>query len=168
MSILGPEGTVPLRSRVVQFPEDLLLRIDELFPDTGDFSSLFSLSRRGALFSEGCSKDCAPLLAELIMPGATQGKPVSADPGQSGSRFRGTDTCLGRLYARPVRLHDCGGEQSTWLHQREADRRLQRRGSCSNCADDCFGLLAQFFESIREWVLSNMSTATGSILHARC
>jgi len=62
-----PEGaTVPLRSRVLQFPEELLLRIAELFPDTGGFSALFDLSRRGALFSDGCSAQCAPILAELV------------------------------------------------------------------------------------------------------
>jgi AraC-like DNA-binding protein len=66
ISHLGPDGSIPLRSRVVQFPEDLLLRIADLFPDTGDFSSLFSVSRRGALFSDSCSKDCAPLMAEVI------------------------------------------------------------------------------------------------------
>jgi AraC-like DNA-binding protein len=50
---------------VLQFPEELLLRIAELFPDTGGFSALFNLSRRGALFSDACSEDCAPILAEL-------------------------------------------------------------------------------------------------------
>ena len=62
-----PEGeTVPLRSRVLQFPEDLLPRIAELFPDTGGFADLFQLSRRGALFSDECSSRCAPLIAELV------------------------------------------------------------------------------------------------------
>lgn len=61
-----PEGqSVPLRSRVVQFPEDLLLQIADLFPDTGGFSALFNLSRRGVLFSDACSELCAPILAEL-------------------------------------------------------------------------------------------------------
>jgi AraC-like DNA-binding protein len=58
--------TVPLRSRVLQFPEDLLVRIAETFPDTGGFSGLFALSRRGSLFSEACSQYCAPILAELV------------------------------------------------------------------------------------------------------
>lgn len=66
ISHLEPDGSVPLRSQVVQFPEDLLLRIADLFPDTGDFSQLFTLSRRGALFSDACSQQCAPLLADLI------------------------------------------------------------------------------------------------------
>lgn len=57
---------VPLRSRVLQFPEDLLLRIAELFPDTGGFSELFALSRRGTLFTDDCSRKCAPILAELV------------------------------------------------------------------------------------------------------
>ena len=58
--------TVPLRSRVLQFPEDLLVRIAETFPDTGGFSGLFALSRRGSLFSDACSRHCAPILAELV------------------------------------------------------------------------------------------------------
>lgn len=62
-----PEGGgVPLRSRVLQFPEDLLQRIAELFPDTDSFVGLFELSRRGAAFSDTCSAACAPLLAELV------------------------------------------------------------------------------------------------------
>ncbi|MCF1710289.1 AraC family transcriptional regulator [Tabrizicola sp. J26] len=66
ISDLGDRSSVPLRSRVVQFPEDLLLRIAELFPDTRGFSTLFEISRRGALFSEACSRDSAPLLAEIV------------------------------------------------------------------------------------------------------
>jgi AraC-like DNA-binding protein len=66
ISDLGTERSVPLRSRVVQFPESLLLQIAELFPDTGDFTTLFALSRRGALFSTACSDVCAPLLCDLI------------------------------------------------------------------------------------------------------
>jgi AraC-like DNA-binding protein len=62
-----PDGTiVPLRSRVVQFPEDLLQRIAELFPDTGGFAELFQLSRRGVLFSEAASDRCAPIMAKLV------------------------------------------------------------------------------------------------------
>jgi AraC-like DNA-binding protein len=61
------EGSViPLRNRVLQFPEDLLQRISDLFPETGGFAALFGLSRRGALFSDDCSADCAPVLAELV------------------------------------------------------------------------------------------------------
>jgi AraC-like DNA-binding protein len=63
---MWPRATVPLRSRVLQFPEDLLVRIAELFPDTGGFSGLFALSRRGSLFSDACSRHCAPILAELV------------------------------------------------------------------------------------------------------
>lgn len=61
------EGTiVPLRNRVLQFPEELLHRIAEVFPETGGFGPLFALSRRGALFSDTCTQHVAPLLAELI------------------------------------------------------------------------------------------------------
>ena len=66
VSDVSDGATVPLRSRVLQFPEDLLLRIAELFPDTGGFAALFNLSRRGALFSDACSDVCAPILAELV------------------------------------------------------------------------------------------------------
>lgn len=65
VSHIAEGETVPLRSRVLQFPEELLLRIAELFPDTGGFAGLFQLSRRGVLFSDGCSERCAPILAEL-------------------------------------------------------------------------------------------------------
>ena len=61
------EGTeIPLRNRVLQFPEDLLHRIADLFPETGGFAALFQLSRRGVLFSSQCSAACAPLLADLV------------------------------------------------------------------------------------------------------
>jgi AraC-like DNA-binding protein len=61
------EGTIiPLRSHVLQFPEELLHKIAELFPETGGFGALFDLSRRGALFSEGCTAACAPILSELV------------------------------------------------------------------------------------------------------
>lgn len=61
------EGTViPLRNRVLQFPETLLPRIAELFPETGGFAALFQLSRRGVLFSPDCTAACAPLLADLV------------------------------------------------------------------------------------------------------
>lgn len=66
ISDVAEGATVPLRSRVLQFPEELLLRIAELFPDTGGFSALFALSRRGALFSDACSDTCVPILAELV------------------------------------------------------------------------------------------------------
>ena len=62
-----PEGTViPLRNRIVQFPEALLHQIAELFPETGGFTTLFDLSRRGALFTEGCTARVTPILAELV------------------------------------------------------------------------------------------------------
>lgn len=57
---------VPLRSRVVQFPEDLLQRIAELFPDTGGFAELFQMSRRGVVFSDASSERCAPIMADLV------------------------------------------------------------------------------------------------------
>lgn len=66
VSQMEPGQTVPLRNRVVQFPEDLLLRIAELFPDTGGFAALFDLSRRGVVFSDSCAAHCGPILAELI------------------------------------------------------------------------------------------------------
>jgi AraC-like DNA-binding protein len=63
-----PEGVViPLRNRVLQFPENLLPRIAEAFPETCGFTQLFNLSRRGALFSDACTELVAPILAELIL-----------------------------------------------------------------------------------------------------
>lgn len=66
VSHMAQGETIALRNRVVQFPEDLLIRIAELFPDTGGFSALFDLSRRGGVFSDGCSAACGPIMAELI------------------------------------------------------------------------------------------------------
>ena len=66
VSQLDPGQTIPLRNRVVQFPEDLLIRIAELFPDTGGFSALFDLSRRGVVFSEACWAACGPIMGELV------------------------------------------------------------------------------------------------------
>jgi AraC-like DNA-binding protein len=66
VSHVAEDAVVPLRNRVLQFPEELLHRIAEVFPETGGFAALYDLSRRGALFSESCTARVAPLLAELI------------------------------------------------------------------------------------------------------
>lgn len=66
VSHVSEGACVPLRSRVLQFREDLLQRVAEIFPDTGGFVELFKLSRRGAVFSDTCSDRCAPLLEELV------------------------------------------------------------------------------------------------------
>ena len=56
-----PKATsVPLRSRVVQFPEDFLQRIAELFPERAALRDLFEHSRRGVLFSDAASDRCRP------------------------------------------------------------------------------------------------------------
>ena len=65
ISHVAPGEVVPLRSRVVQFPEALLVGIGDIFPDISDFDRLFDVSRRGALFSDACSLRCASIIAEL-------------------------------------------------------------------------------------------------------
>lgn len=99
ISHLGPDGSVPLRSRVVQFPEDLLQRIVELFPDTRNFGALFALSRRGALFSDTCSRLCAPLIAEVVQAKGPQRASLFLQilatlAADSGVRTLATDTYL--------------------------------------------------------------------------
>lgn len=99
ISHLGPDGSVPLRSRVVQFPEDLLPRIVELFPDTRNFAALFALSRRGALFSDTCSRLCAPLIAEVVQAKGPQRASLFLQilatlAADSGVRTLATDTYL--------------------------------------------------------------------------
>lgn len=99
ISHLGPDGSVPLRSRVVQFPEDLLPRIVELFPDTRNFAALFALSRRGALFSDTCSGLCAPLIAEVVQAKGPQRASLFLQilatlAADSGVRMLATDTYL--------------------------------------------------------------------------
>lgn len=66
VSHVAEGSTIPLRNRVLQFPEDLLHRIAELFPETGGFSALYQMSRRGVLFSPACTAQVAPLLAGLV------------------------------------------------------------------------------------------------------
>jgi AraC-like DNA-binding protein len=95
-----PEGTVvPLRGRVLQFPEELLLRIAELFPDTGGFAALFTLSRRGALFSAACAALCGPILAELVLAKGPRRASLFLDllahlAADTGARALASDTYL--------------------------------------------------------------------------
>ncbi len=99
VSDVADGATVPLRSRVLQFPEDLLLRIAELFPDTGGFAALFNLSRRGALFSDDCSDICAPILAELVQAKGPRRASLFLDllahlAADAGARALASDTYL--------------------------------------------------------------------------
>jgi len=66
VSHVAPGATVDLRSRVVQFREDFLTRISDVFPEMSAFASVLETSRRGALFSEAVSARAAEILAELI------------------------------------------------------------------------------------------------------
>jgi len=66
VSHMAPGETIALRCRVLQFPEELLLRLADLFPDTGGFQALFAQSRRGVVFSEACSLACGPIMAEVV------------------------------------------------------------------------------------------------------
>jgi AraC-like DNA-binding protein len=66
VSDLGGEASVPLRSRVVQFPERLLDSAAQVFPEFGGLRALLDLSRRGAVFGEAASERAEPLLAEIV------------------------------------------------------------------------------------------------------
>ena len=66
VSELRGDSSVPLRSRVVQFPEGLLDGAAQVFPEFGALQPLLDLSRRGALFSDTASTHAEPLLAEIV------------------------------------------------------------------------------------------------------
>lgn len=65
VSNLHGETSVPLRSRVVQFPEQLLDSAALVFPEFGALQPLLDLSRRGAVFGGAASAQAESLLAEL-------------------------------------------------------------------------------------------------------
>jgi len=66
ISHVAPGTPVPLRSRVVQFPEGFLVGAAEVFPELAAFHPVLELSRRGALFGARTSAQVAPLLEELL------------------------------------------------------------------------------------------------------
>jgi AraC-like DNA-binding protein len=65
ISHVAPGESVPLRSRVVQFPESFVVEAARVFPELATFMPVLELSRRGALFGGRCSATVAPMLAEL-------------------------------------------------------------------------------------------------------
>ncbi len=65
VSQVAPETPVPLRSRVVQFPESFILAAAEVFPELKTFRPVLELSRRGALFGVRTAALVNPMLAEL-------------------------------------------------------------------------------------------------------
>lgn len=66
VSHVAPETPVPLRSRVVQFPEIFLSDIADVFGELSCFQPVLEISRRGALFSAETASRAAPLLEELV------------------------------------------------------------------------------------------------------
>lgn len=66
ISHVGAGDSVPLRSRVVQFREEFLAQITELFPEMAAFRPVLEISRRGALFSPRTAARVAPILEELV------------------------------------------------------------------------------------------------------
>lgn len=66
VSFVEPGTSIPLRNRVVQFPEVFLTRIIEALPELAEFRYVLELSRRGALFGAKASAKAGPILAELV------------------------------------------------------------------------------------------------------
>lgn len=66
VSSVEPGTIIPLRNRVVQFPERFLTDIINVFPELAEFGRILGLSRRGALFSAKTSAKAGPLFAELM------------------------------------------------------------------------------------------------------
>lgn len=66
VSDLGGAESVPLRSRVVQFPEGLLGSASQVFPEFGALRPLLELSRRGLVFGAAAAERAAPMIAELV------------------------------------------------------------------------------------------------------
>ena len=66
VSDLRGAASVPLRSRVVQFPERLLDGAAQVFPEFAALQPLLDLSRRGAVFGDTASAQAEPLLAEIV------------------------------------------------------------------------------------------------------
>jgi AraC-like DNA-binding protein len=66
ISDVEPDELVPLRSRVVQFPEAFVADAAAVFPELAAFEPVLALSRRGALFGRRTSEIAAPMLAELM------------------------------------------------------------------------------------------------------
>jgi AraC-like DNA-binding protein len=66
VSDLHGTASVPMRSRVVQFPEGLLDGAAQVFPEFAALEPVLDVSRRGAVFSEAASALAEPLLAEIV------------------------------------------------------------------------------------------------------
>ncbi len=66
VSDVAGDGTVPLRSRVVQFSAAFIADASRVLPELGACAGLLDLSRSGALFPEATARRVAPLLERLI------------------------------------------------------------------------------------------------------
>ena len=65
ISHMAPGESVPLRSRVLQFPEGFIAKAAEVFPELAAFGPVLELSRRGALFGFRTAVIVMPMLEEL-------------------------------------------------------------------------------------------------------
>lgn len=66
ISDVEPDVLVPLRSRVVQFPESFVADAATVFPELAALEPVLALSRRGALFGKRTSEAAAAMLPELM------------------------------------------------------------------------------------------------------
>lgn len=66
ISDVAPGEAVPLRSRVVQFPQHFVTEATRVFPELAALAPLLALSRRGTVFGSGTADTVAPLMAELV------------------------------------------------------------------------------------------------------
>lgn len=66
ISDVEPGASVPLRSRVVQFPETFVADAAAVFPELAALEPVLALSRRGAVFGARTSEVAGTILAELV------------------------------------------------------------------------------------------------------
>lgn len=66
VSDVEPGTSIPLRNRVVQFPEGFITGAAAIFPELAAFNEILELSRRGALFGKMTAETVAPMLDELV------------------------------------------------------------------------------------------------------
>ncbi|AMO94906.1 bacterial regulatory helix-turn-helix s, AraC family protein [Collimonas fungivorans] len=66
VSDVAPGGSVPLRSRVLQFGEQFIHDATGLLPELSAFLPTLELSRRGVLFSADTAARVGPMIKELV------------------------------------------------------------------------------------------------------
>jgi AraC-like DNA-binding protein len=65
VSDLPPGESVPLRGRIVQFSQEFIAAVMNVFPELG-WTEMLDISRRGALFSPETAGAAGPVLEELV------------------------------------------------------------------------------------------------------